>query len=796
MKFIILLFTVFSTTLSFSQNLIVKGTVTDDKNNPIKGANVVVKGLQNQTFTDISGEYELTIENENNSIIVFSHIGFNTQSLKVNRANKTTIILNIRLEPSFGQLDEVIISSSRNSEYLSEIPASITVVSAKKIAQLTQNTTNITDVLEATVPGLAVSTGTFSNWGQTLRGRSLLTMVDGIPQSTPLRNGQLEIKSFHPNDLKRVEVIKGATSIFGNGGDGGFINYITKVPNSVKKLEGTTNIWGTSNLAKSKDALGYGIHQSFTGSIDKLGYYVSGSFEQTANKYDAKGRPLLPTYALDNTKIYSVFGKMIYQIDTRQSITLNGNIFKSAQKSPFIPVAGSIVVNNKEGDFTVNAGYGIEGSIAGEKPTGTRLINSRLQYSYDGIFNGSTNFETDVYYQNTENIFFYSDKFENGGQSAINSEKFGIRPNFVSKINTGNDKLALSATYGIDLLRDKTNQGLLDGRLWVPNTVLWSSAYYAQTSLKIEKDWVLKAGFRYDNMNIDIADYSTLPYSPKSDGNFSSSVFVTGGKLKFNNASYNLGARYIAIKEFTPYISYSQGFSVADLGSVLRSATVDNINKIKLEPSVTNNYEFGFISNLSRFRLEAVGYFSTSNLGTSLVLNNETNNFVPSSKPQKIFGGEFSIDYQIITGKLFVGTSYSYVEGVKYDNKTKTSLSFLGGDVISAPKWTAYATWEPTEKISTTIRMVNLGDRDRFDPFLNSKNAWEYNHTEVPVKGYTTVNLSISYQINSKITTSLGINNLFNEYYLPARSQWSAPLKTFITAGEGANAKLSLAYSF
>ena len=215
-----------------------------------------------------------------------------------------------------------------------------------------------------------------------------------------------------------------------------------------------------------------------------------------------------------------------------------------------------------------------------------------------------------------------------------------------------------------------------------------------------------------------------------------------------------------------------------------------------MEPSVTNNYEFGFISNLNRFRLEAVGYFSTSNLGTSLVLNNETNNFVPSSKPQKIFGGEFSIDYQIITGKLFVGSSYSYVEGVKYDNKTKTSLSFLGGDVISAPKWTAYATWEPTEKISTTIRMVKLGDRDRFDPFLNSKNAWEYNHTEVPVKGYTTVNLSISYQINSKITTSLGINNLFNEYYLPARSQWSAPLKTFITAGEGANAKLSLAYSF
>lgn len=796
MKIITLLCALCITTLSFSQNFIVKGKVTDNKNNPILGVNVAINTLQKGTTTNVRGEYELAIEDKKNLIIEFSYIGFNKQERKINSGNNKIVILNINLEPTFDSLDEVIISSSRNSEFLSEIPASITVVNSKNIAQLSQNTTNVSDILEATVPGLAVGTGTFSNWGQTLRGRSLLTMVDGIPQSTPLRNGQLEIKSFHPNDLKRVEVIKGATSIFGNGGDGGFINYITKTPNSLKKLEGTTDIWGTSNLAKTKDALGYGIYQSFTGNVDKLSYYISGSFEQTGNKYDAKGKPLLPTYGLDNTKIYSLFGKLVYQIDNRQSITFNGNMFKSSQESPFIPVAGSIVVNNQEGDYTLNAGYGVEGSIVGEKPTGTRLINSRLKYSLDAIFNGSTNFETDVYYQNAENIFFYSDKFENGGQSVINSEKFGIRPNFVSKINTGNDRLALSATYGIDLLRDKTNQGLLDGRLWVPNTVLWSSAYYAQTSLKIDKDWVIKAGFRYDNMNMNIADYNTLPYSPKSDGNFSSSVFVTGGKLKFNNASYNFGVRYIATKEFIPYISYSQGFSIADLGSVLRSATVDNINKIQLEPAVTNNYEFGFISNLHRVRLEAVGYFSTSNLGTSLVLNNETNNFVPSTKPQKIFGGEFSLDYQAIIDQLFIGTSYSYVEGVKYDDKAKTSLSFLGGDVISAPKWTAYATWKASDKISTTVRMVNLGDRDRFDPFLNAKNELEYSHTQVPVKGYTTVNLSVSYQINSRINTSLGINNLFNEYYLPARSQWSAPLKTFIMAGEGVNAKLSLAYSF
>ncbi|NIJ45007.1 iron complex outermembrane receptor protein [Wenyingzhuangia heitensis] len=780
----------------FSQSIVLKGKVTDTKDIPIMGATIVIKGLQKGTSTDIDGNYELKI-NSKNTTLEFSYIGYETKLIKLVRSNQQTIIKNIRLKDSFKNLDEIVISASRSSEFLSEIPASITVVNTKKLEALVQNTTNISEILEATVPGLAVSTGTFSNWGQTLRGRSLLTMIDGIPQSTPLRNGQLGIKSVNANDLKRVEVIKGATSIFGNGGNGGFINYITKTPTSNKNLEGTTNVWGTSSLSNTKDALGYGIYQSLKGRTNKLGYYVSGSFEQTGNKYDAKGKAIMPTYGLDNTKIYSAFAKLVYEISDNESITLNGNIFKSEQDTPFIPVAANITVENENGDNTLTPGYGVIGSIPGEKATGTRLINMRLKYNLLDVFNNTTNFATDVYYQNTENIFFYSDKFEEGGQSVINSEKYGLRPNFVSTINTGNDDLDVSVTYGVDLLRDKTNQGLLDGRLWVPNIELLSWAYYVQTSLKIKESWVVKAGFRYDNLNMNIVDYSTLPYSPKSDGNFSAAVAVEGGKLKFNNPSYNIGVRYIKHKEFIPYVSFSQGFSIADLGSVLRSATVDNINKVKLEPAVTNNYEFGFISNLNKIRIEAVGYFSSSNLGTGVVLDETTNTFNPSTNPQKIFGGEVSIDYRAIKNKLVIGTSYSYVEGVKYDDDTETSLSFLGGDVISAPKLTAYATWNATPKLSTTIRMVNLGDRKRFSPIENTTTGiWEFKHTEFPVEGYTVVNLSVAYQVKPNISTSLGINNLFNEYYIPARGQWAAPLKTFTNVGEGTNAKLSVVYNF
>ncbi|TVZ27844.1 iron complex outermembrane receptor protein [Gillisia sp. Hel_I_86] len=772
-----------------------KGEIKNELNEPLAGATIYLQELQKGTTTDFDGFYTLKNIPKGTWTVTVRMLGYQTKKEKVEFTTDNFQTYSTTMKEDYGSLDEVVISASRNPEYLSEIPASITVVNSAKLKEFTKFTSNINEILAYTVPGLAVSTGTFSNWGQTLRGRSLLVMVDGIPQSTPLRNGQLGIKSINPNDISSVEVIKGATSIFGNGGNGGFINYITKNPNSTKTISGTTNIWGTSQLSNTEDALGYGAYQSFTGQLDKFNYYVSGSVERTGNKYDADGVPLLPTYGFDNTDIYSTYGKLEYLLSENQKLTLNGNFYKSLQDSPFIPVFADVQVFNEEGDYTLEPGYGIEGSIPGEQPTGSELINGRLKYNLNAIFSSTTDFETDIYYSKAKSIFFYSDKFENGGQSVINSEKYGVRPNFNTRINSYNG-IDLSFIYGLDLLRDKTNQGLLDGRLWVPNIELMGVAPYLQTTLKLDKKWAFKVGLRYDDLKMDIADYNTLPYSPKGDGNFNPSVSVQGGELAFDNLAFNMGIRYIEHQEFIPYISYSQGFSIADLGSILRSASAESIDNIQLEPAVTNNYEFGFISKFNNLRLEAVGYYSTSNLGTGVVFSDELNSFIPSEQPQKIFGGELAIDYAFPNNKLILGASYSYVEGLKNPKGDENNLSYVGGDVISAPKLTAYITWKPTEKISTTLNVINLGDRKRFDPFQDTEGNYAFRHTEFPVNGYTLVNLSATYQIKSNIDVSLGINNLLNEYYLPARSQWAAPLRSFTVVGEGTNARLGVTYNF
>src|SRR5690606_1156602 len=112
---------------------------------------------------------------------------------------------------------------------------------------------------------------------------------DGIPQSTPLMNGARDIRTLDPAIIQKVEEIKGATSIYGNGSGGGIINFITKTPVSDKAFAGMTTIGSRSNLAHSENTIGYRVSQLFEGSINKFSYVISGAYDYLGVQKDAKG---------------------------------------------------------------------------------------------------------------------------------------------------------------------------------------------------------------------------------------------------------------------------------------------------------------------------------------------------------------------------------------------------------------------------------------------------------------------------------------------------------------------------
>lgn len=674
------------------------------------------------------------------------------------------------------ELKEIVISASRQAEVLNEVPSSVTLLSKKQIQQQLSISSNLSDILGASVPGLGFSTNRTQNLGQTLRGRRVLVMIDGIPQSTPLRDGAKDMRSLDPTVLDRVEVIKGATAIYGNGADGGLINYITKKANVDKAISGSTEAGTNFSLVKPKGTAGFFVSQLFTGKVNKFDYVVSGRYEETGLYRDAKGRVLSPEYGMNDLKNWNAFAKIGYDINAKNRIELMYNYFNSTQHTDYIAKAG--VYGNFDSPTT-----GVKGQRPGE-PEGTPYNhNASLSYTGENLI-GNTDVNATLYFQDYLTLINYSDFFENNGQPATQSKKLGFRLN----LNTPYEFSSLisgNITYGLDILSDITDTHLTDGRLVIPEMSMTNLAPYFQIKNMFGPNLVLKTGLRLENVNIDVPDYTTIGIRNYVNGTYvGGGIAVNGGALDFNALMFNAGLRYTKWSLFKPFVSFSQSFSVADLGLVLRAAKENTVNNTSIKAVTANNYEFGFSGDFEKFSYEGAVYYSTSKLGASYVYVD--GNPQISRSPEKIYGFELSAKYRLHP-KLDIGANYSYTEGKRELADKKV---YLGGDRINPPKLTAYTIFRPLEDWSVFLQMINTSGRDKFEPVNGA-----YTYGTGPVKSFTAFNLSSSYTFKEKSTIRLGVENLFNKDYYSVISQWQSNNMNYVKEN-GTRLTISFAQAF
>jgi iron complex outermembrane receptor protein len=784
-RYFLLLVFFYITQILYAQqaNISIEGLVKDELGNPLPFAFISIEGTSKGTTSDAKGKFKLSNMSAGNYSVTVSSIGFKTHKQPLIVGTNSKENFTITLQASNELLSEVIVTSRSTHETKDKLANSITVVDSKKIEETQIISSNPADILAVTVPGLGASSATSSNWGQTLRGRQVLVMVDGIPQSTPLRNGSVDLRVIDPYGLERVEVIRGATAIYGNGAAGGIINYITKRNTSQERMGGKTELALTGSIVSSKESIGARGYQSLYGRLGKFDYTISGSFEQTGVRKDALGDPIGPLYGLSNNEIYNGLIKLGYDITSRQRIGVSYNFFGSRDKTDLVEILGSI----KEGRKTT---VGI-GEVIGEAP-GTRFNhNALLKYSYDDIF-AATNLNLTAYYQNLSTVFQYSPTFEGGGQSTIQSQKKGVRLDLNSHASVGSN-LYGNLTYGVDLLNDVTSQPLLDGRTWVPNMDMRSLGPFIQLQATLFNHFVYNGGIRYENINIRVPDFYTLKPYNRVTNSFGESRFVKGGDLSYNNLAINSRIRYNKYALFKPFLNYSQGFSVADLGIVLRSSLAPDLSSIKTDAVLVNNYEAGFSTEHKFVRFEASTYVSKSKLGSSYQEINGLYEVVRS--PERVWGYELALDlnYQ---NELTGGITYSYVEGKRDSNNNKKyedeKDTYLGGDRIAAPKLTIFHTYSPISILNFRADFIGSGKRTRFP--LDEATA-TYKTYEGAVHPYQVVNFSASAKLSDKATLNIGIENLFKEDYFPARSQWIM-IDSYYVKGRGTSFTAALTFDF
>lgn len=760
-----------------SRQSILIGSVTDSIHQKISYATIQIKKLNIKTSSDKTGHFQLRGIAAGTYTVRISMTGFETNETQlVVKANDTLKVAFI-LKDKNSDLNEVIVSASRKAESLAQTPSSVTILTAKDINTQSVISPNLANILAYSVPGLGAATNQTGNSGQTLRGRGVLVLIDGVPQSTPLRAGGRDIRSIDPSVIERVEVIKGATAIYGNGAEGGLINYITKKPASGKVLGGYSQLGLTGNT-KGDSTLGYRVVQQFYGKSGKLDYIVSGTYEKTGVFRDAKNQVISPDYGLGETKTYNGFLKVGYDFSPKQRLELMYNYFSSRQHSDYVL---------KNGIYGQEPAIGVHGTRKGEDE-GTRYNhNANLQYSNKQVF-GQTDLQANVYLQDFYTIYSNVASFYEGGQSAIKSVKKGARVNLNTPLPIS-ENLLMQLNYGVDLMNDKTSQNLTDGRVWVPDMNMVNVAPYLQATANIFKDLTIKGGLRVENINIKVDDFNTLATGANNAG----SIAVKGGTLNYNALVFNVGARYSASRLFNPFISYAQSFSVFELGRVLRAAQSNTLSQLQTKPIIVNNYEAGFSSALGPVNISTAYYISTSKLGANLLEVNGV--YISQRIPERVWGYEFQADYAV-TRELSVGGNYAYVEGkgdVDDDGKFDGAQDvYLNTTRIPPSKSTLYLKYSGIKNLSIDVNWMRVGNRDRFKP---NATTGKYLIGEGPVKAYNLFNLATVYQASKALKLSLGLENLLNKAYYPSISQFYGNNSVY-TRGNGRRFNLAAGYSF
>ncbi|MES2691587.1 MAG: TonB-dependent receptor, partial [Bacteroidota bacterium] len=210
---------------------LVTGVVSDaNTNEPLTGASVSIQSTG--VITDTEGKFSLSIPASYTGAITFSYTGYQTQTAAVSN----TLLL-IKLLPAQNQLDEAVVTSSRNNTELKRQTVSVDVIKPYLVEnKITANMENIMNQLPSVnVIDGQVNIRSGSGWTYGA-GSRVLILVDDVPLLTG-DAGQAQWKFMPTDNIASMEVIKGASSVmYGSSALNGIINIRTAAPSTKGKF--------------------------------------------------------------------------------------------------------------------------------------------------------------------------------------------------------------------------------------------------------------------------------------------------------------------------------------------------------------------------------------------------------------------------------------------------------------------------------------------------------------------------------------------------------------------------------
>ncbi|MFZ2431134.1 MAG: TonB-dependent receptor, partial [Lutibacter sp.] len=336
-KFILPLLAIIYTSLAFGQHTF-KAIIKDGESKELlMGATAILQGTTNGASANQNGFIELKNIPDGKHTIIFRFIGYQEKSNTFNFPLIQTEPIEILLSAEEGEeLDEVVISSTRSSRTIGNIPTRIEAISGEELEEKGNMKPGDIRMMLNESTGIQTQQTSATSYNSSIRiqgldGKYTQILKDGYPLYSGFSGG-LSLLQTAPLDLQQVEVIKGASStLYGGGAIAGLVNLVSKTPKEERELSFMLN--GTS-------ALGLDVSGFYAKKNNKIGTTIFASYN-TAKPYDPSdiGFTAIPKFTR-----YTVNPKLFVYFNDKT--TLNAGINTTIEER----IGGDIKYIENKGD--------------------------------------------------------------------------------------------------------------------------------------------------------------------------------------------------------------------------------------------------------------------------------------------------------------------------------------------------------------------------------------------------------------------------------------------------------------
>jgi TonB-linked SusC/RagA family outer membrane protein len=265
---------------AFAQEVIVSGSVLDDRGKAVAGVSIKAKGITAGGFSDSKGLWRVRIPNANGATLMFNYIGFKPFELKATESKSDIVI---RLQEDVLKTSEIVVTGLASSIKKANSPTSIGTISEKELLPAPAQT--VDQAFAGKFAGVSIRQNSGAPGGGmsvTLRGATTLTgnsqpiyIVDGVIINNGVFSGGQNsvtaaaaggaatqgtqeqsvnrIADLNPNDIEDVQVLKGpsAAAAYGAKAASGVIIIKTKQGRAGKTNVTVSQQVGVSTVLKT-----------------------------------------------------------------------------------------------------------------------------------------------------------------------------------------------------------------------------------------------------------------------------------------------------------------------------------------------------------------------------------------------------------------------------------------------------------------------------------------------------------------------------------------------------------------